>query len=192
MGFKLNLTNDEIKSAQGGFATLPKGTYAANIFSNTFKMSKATPPNPMFEIEFKITQGQAGIGRKIRGWFVLTPKALFKVIELHKALGGADEGFPYPDKNTDPGDFEFPETDEYLGKPVNIVIDVENYASVANGDDVLNGVLNSDTEQPVKAEGEPVTKTRNTLKYVRAYDEDTLTSEDDEGTAAGGDIAFSL
>jgi len=170
MGHKLNLTNDEIKQAQGGFAALPAGTYGAVIFANNFKTSKNSG-NPMFEIDFKITGGQAGIGRKIRGWFVLTPKALFKVVELHKALGGADEGFPYPDKNTPAGEFEFPDENEYLGKEVNIVIDVEEYPT------------DEDDEN-----GEPVKATRNTFKYVRAYDEEKWTEEGDEDEAATGGL----
>lgn len=191
MGFKLNLTNDEIKQAQGGgFPTLPAGTYGALIFENTFKHSKATPPNPMFEINFKIVEGPAGVNRKIKGWFVLTGKGLFKIVELHKALGGAEGGFPVPDKS---GEYEFPEPDEYLGKPVNIVLDVQEYASVADENDVKNGTLNSETGEPVKKEGEPVTKTRNGVKYVRAYDPDTITTAEDlEEDADSNESAFML
>lgn len=168
MGFKLNLTNDEIKAAQGNtFAALPKGTYGAVIFSNTFGNSKSSG-NPMFTIDFKITEGQAGIGRKIRGWFVLSGKALFKVVELHKAIG-----FDYPNKDTAPGEFEFPETDEYLGKEVNIVIDVEEY--------------NTDEDD---ANGDPVKGTRNTFKYVRPYDPDKITQAGDEEEGAADSNLF--
>lgn len=167
MGFRLNLTNDEIKAAQGNnFAALPKGTYGAVIFSNTFGLSKSSN-NPMFTIDFKITEGQAGIGRKIRGWFSLTGKALFKVVELHKAID-----FPFPDKNTPAGEFEFPETDEYLGKEVNIVIDVEEYTT--DEDD---------------ANGDPIKATRNTFKYVRPYDADKHTvAGDEDGTEANSNL----
>lgn len=169
MGFKLNLTNDEIKQAQGGgFATLPAGTYGALVFENVQKKSKAG--NEMFEVNFKITEGPAGVNRKIKSWFVLSGKGLFKIVELHKALGGADEGFPIPDKS---GEYEFPEADEYLGKQVNIVLDVEEYASV---DD----------------DGNDVTRTRNTVKNVRVYDADKITTEDELEDDDADSSAFSL
>ena len=64
MGFKLNLTSDEIKKAQGGsFQPLPAGTYGAIVFDVAEKTSKAG--NDMYEIDFKITEGPEGIGRRV-------------------------------------------------------------------------------------------------------------------------------
>jgi hypothetical protein len=149
MGIKLNLTNDEIKSAQGGFPVLPAGVYGANIYSSELKNSKAG--NPMYVIDFKITEGQAGIGRKQRSWFVLSPNALFSVIGLNKAVG-----FPYPTKDTPAGEFEFNDADDYVGKKVNIVLEVEDYESVDEDDN-------------------DVVKQRNVVKRVNAYDTDKVT-----------------
>ena len=121
MGFKLNLTESEIKNAQGGgFKPLPEGTYGAIVFDVTEKQSKAG--NDMYEIDFKITEGPEGIGRKIRGWFVVSGKALFSVVGLLKALD-----FPYPTKDTPAGEFEFPDGDEFLGKELNLKIKQEAY-----------------------------------------------------------------
>ena len=121
MGFKLNLTSDEIKNAQGGgFKPLPAGTYGASVYDVTEKTSKAG--NDMYEIDFKITEGPEGIGRKQRGWFVVSGKALFSVVGLLKALD-----FPYPSKDTPEGEFEFPDGDEFLGREVNLKITQEAY-----------------------------------------------------------------
>lgn len=159
MGFKLNLTADEIKTAQGGgFKALPAGTYGAIVYDVKEKQSKAG--NDMYEIDFKITEGPEGIGRKQRGWFVVSGKALFSIVGLLKALD-----MPYPDKNSEPGEFEFPDGDEFLGKELNLKIDQEPY----------------ETENE---EGEVVTAYRNSIKRTFAYDPDKITqAEDDEGGA---------
>lgn len=164
MGFKLNLTADEIKNAQGGnFKPLPAGTYGAVVYDVTEKQSKAG--NDMYEIDFKITEGPEGIGRKQRGWFVVSGKALFAVVGLLKALD-----FPYPDKTTEPGTFEFPDGDEFLGREVNIKIDQEAY----------------ETEDE---DGNVVTAYRNNLKRVFAYDPDKITeADDDEDAPAAGNF----
>lgn len=164
MGFKLNLTSDEIKSAQGGgFQPLPAGTYGAIVYDVTEKQSKAG--NDMYEIDFKITEGPAGINRKQRGWFVVSGKALFAVVGLLKALD-----FPYPTKETPAGEFEFPDGDEFLGREVNIKIDQEAY----------------ETEDD---EGKTVTAYRNTLKRVFAYDPDRIdVAEDDAEEASTGNF----
>lgn len=160
MGIKLNLTNDEIKAAQStGFPTLQAGTYGAVIYESALKQSKAG--NPMYVIDFKITEGPEGIGRKQRGWFVLAPQALFSVIGLNKAVG-----FPYPTKETPAGEFEFADAEDYLGKKVNIVLEVEEYASV---DDDDNDII----------------ATRNTIKRVNKFDEDKITGAEVADTKSG-------
>ena len=159
MGIRLNLTNDEIKSAQGGFPVLPAGVYGATIYSSELKQSKAG--NPMYVIDFKITEGAAGIGRKQRSWFVLAPNALFSVIGLNKAVG-----FPYPTKDTPAGEFEFNDADDYVGKKVNIVLEVEDYESVDEDDN-------------------DVTKQRNVVKRVNAYDTDKVTGAEVEDAKSG-------
>lgn len=168
MGIKLNLTNDEIKSAQGGrFPTLAAGTYGAVIYTADEAVSKSGG-NPMYVIDYKITDapGDVGIGRKLRAWYAITPKALFKIVELHKAVG-----FPYPDKDTPAGEFEFPDADEYLTIPVNIKLGIEEY----QGED---------------EDGNDATLTRNTIVKVTQYNEDNHTTEDEvadgENTDSGG------
>lgn len=170
MGFKLNLTNDEVKQAQGGgFPALPAGTYGAVIFENVQKKSKAG--NEMFEVNYKIQEGPAGKNRKIKSWYVLSGKGLFKIVELHKALGGAEGGFPIPDKG---GEYEFPDADEYLSNKVNIVLGVEDYAT--NDDDPKTG--------------EPILAQRNVVVRVKPYDPDTITTQEDleaeDDSADGG------
>ena len=161
MAFKLNLTAEDIKKAQGGtFEPLPAGTYGAIVFDVKEKKSKAG--NDMYEIDFKITEGPAGIGRKQRGWFVISPNALFSYVGLAKATGK-----PYPEKGSPAGEFEFPDGDEFLGDEVNIRIKSEPYDSV---DD----------------DGTPVTKFRNSIDRVFPYDPDKITeAEDDEAIGDG-------
>lgn len=162
MGFKLNLTSDEIKNAQGGsFKPLPEGTYGAIVFDVTEKQSKAG--NDMYEIDFKITEGPEGIGRKIRGWFVVSGKALFSVVGLLKALD-----FDYPTKDTPAGEFEFPDGDEFLGKELNLKIKQGAYET--EGED-----------------GEVVTAYRNNISRTFPYDPDKITEpgEDDDAPAGG-------
>lgn len=146
MGIKIALTNDEIKKAQSTFDPLPAGTYGAIIYTAELKKSKAG--NLMYVLDFKITEGPDGIGRKVRSWFVLAPQALFSVIALNKAVD-----FPYPTKDTAEGEFEFNEPEDYLGKKVNIVLDLTPYESV---DD----------------DGNDVTKMQNNVKTTRVYDKD--------------------
>lgn len=164
MGFKLNLTQDEIKNAQGGgFKPLPAGTYGAIVYDVTEKQSKAG--NDMYEIDFKITEGPEGIGRKQRGWFVVSGKALFSVVGLLKALG-----FDYPTKDTPAGEFEFPDGDEFLGKELNLKIDQEPY----------------ETEDE---DGKVVTAYRNNIKRTFPYDPDKITeAEDDDSAPAAGNF----
>lgn len=153
MGFTLNLTAAEIKNAQGGaFPALPAGTYGATIFEVVEKQSKAG--NDMYEIDFKITHGPEGIGRKQRGWFVVSGKALFAVVGLLKALD-----LPYPKKG-DEGEFHFPDGDTFLGEEVNIRIKQEPYK----------------TEDE---EGNTITAYRNSVSGVFKYDEDKHDAADD-------------
>lgn len=163
MGITLNLTNDDIKQAQGNrFPTLPAGTYGATIYAAKEDISK-TSKNPMYVIDYKITEGPAGKGRKLRAWYAITPKALFKLIELHKAID-----FEYPNKDTPAGDFEFPDADEYLGLEVNIKLAVEEY----QGED---------------EDGNDATLTRNTVARVLPYDPDNITTEDEVAEGANED-----
>lgn len=165
MGFKLNLTADEIKNAQGGgFKPLPAGIYGATIFDVTEKQSKAG--NDMYEIDFKITEGPEGVGRKQRGWFVVSGKALFAVVGLLKALD-----MPYPDKNTEAGTFEFPDGDEFLGREVNIKITAEPY----------------ETEDD---DGKAVTAYRNNIGKVFAYDPDKITEAEEDDVAGPSTGSF--
>lgn len=153
MGFKLKLTAEESKAAQGGgFPVLPAGTYGAVIQTNKQGKSKSSG-NEMFTIDFKIKEAPEGVtatNRRQRGWFTLEGKGLFNIIGLHKAIG-----FDYPGKDFE-GEFEWPEAAEYLGEEVLIVLDVEEYESV-----------DPDTDEDVTLE-------RNTLKRVLKYDEDKI------------------
>jgi hypothetical protein len=161
MGFKLNLTNDEIKAAQNtGFAALAAGTYGAIIYEVKEKQSKAG--NDMYEIDFKITEGQEGVGRKQRSWFVVSGKALFSVVGLLKALD-----LPYPGKDTEPGEFEFPDGEDFLGREVNIKLAQESY-------------------QGVDDDGKQATMYRNNVKGVYAYDPERITQATDEDAPASG------
>lgn len=162
MGFKLNLTNEEIKKAESGFTPLPAGIYAATVYDAKEAVSKAG--NDMYVLDFKITDGPEGVGRKIKSWFTVKADALFSLIALHKAVG-----FPYPDKNTPAGEFDFPDADEYLGKEVNIQITLEPYQSV---DD----------------DGEEVTLFRNNVKKVLTADPDKVSSADDVEEAASSGL----
>lgn len=162
MGFKLNLTNDEIKKAQGSFEPLAAGVYGAVIFEAEEKVSRAG--NDMYRINYKITEGPEGVGRKIYGYYTVAGNALFAVNGLLKATG-----HPYPDKDTPAGDFDFPDAEEFLGQEVNIKITREPYVS------------EDDT-------GKEITAYRNNVAKVFAYDADKIsTSDEDEGeTTTGG------
>lgn len=162
MGFKLNLTNDEIKEASksSNFEPIPEGVYGAVIYTAVEGQSKAK--NDMYTIDFKITDGATAIGRKQRGWFTIAPQALFSIIGLHKAIG-----FPYPNKDTPAGEFEFPDADEYLGHKVNILINQTPFDSV-------------DEET-----GEAVVKYQSNVKRVYAYDPDKVTGVEVESADSG-------
>lgn len=161
MAITLNLTNDEIKEAQStGPKPLAEGIYSAQIFDAIVKDSKAG--NPMYVIDFKITDGQEGIGRKIKSWFVIKADALFSLIALNKAVD-----FPYPTKDTPAGVFEFAEPDEYLGKLVNLHIVQQPYNTV---DD----------------DGNEVVAFQNNVKKVLPYDTDKVSGAEVENVAAGG------
>jgi hypothetical protein len=173
MATTLNLTADEIKEAQGGnFQPLEAGTYGAVIFSSTQKKSKAG--NQMFEIDFKLTEGQGikpGSKRKQRGWFVLSGKGLFKLIELNKATG-----FPYPKSAEDAGEFAFPDADEYLGIEVLVKIGVEPYESLEEDEDPESATFGEEIE---------VTRYRNTLDKVLKYDQSKIDGGDGEAIDSG-------
>lgn len=184
MGYKLNLTDDEVKQAKGNnFDVLPDGTYGAVVYDIKQEISKSSG-SPMYTINYKITS-TPGKGRRIRAWYSFQPKALFKLNELNKALG-----LPVPDKG---GEYEIPDPDEYLSEEVNLVIGKRSYETVATDKDVENGVLADENGvvgpegEPVK-EGDPITKFQNEVRKVFPYDEDRHTSaeEDAEERAASG------
>lgn len=158
MPISINLTNDEIKKAQGGFEPLAEGTYGAVIYGAKVDRSKNSG-NLMYVIDYKITEGPEGKGRKLKSWYTLAPHALFSVIGLLKATGN-----PYPTKETPEGEFEFPDADEFIGEEVNIKIVKEPYETV---DD----------------EGNNVTRERNNVKNVYPYNADKISSEDDVADA---------
>lgn len=160
MAVTLNLTNDDIKAAQStGPKPLEAGTYGAVIFESQLKESKAG--NQMYVLDFKITDGPEGIGRKLKSWFVLKPDALFSLIALNKAVD-----FPYPTKDTAAGGFEFPDADEYLGKEVNLQITLEPYNSVDE-------------------DGEDIVAFRNNVKKVFKYDEAKISGATSEDVKSG-------
>lgn len=160
MGFTLNLTADEIKNAQGNnFEALPAGIYGATIFEVSESQSKAG--NDMYVIDFKIEEGQAGIGRKQRGWFVVSGKALFNVVNLLKALD-----LPYPDKDTEPGEFSFPDGDTFLGEKVLIQLKKEPYKT--------------------EVDGKVVDAFRNNVAKVLGYDEDKIDLAEDADAPSSG------
>src|SRR5690606_15474307 len=105
---------------------------------------------PMYEIDFKITEGPAGIGRKQRGWFSLAPNALFSTIDLLKALD-----LPYPKKDTPAGEFEFPDAEDLVNEQVNIKLVKEPYLTLGEDED------GNEVE---------VTAFRNGVKRVTKYD----------------------
>lgn len=151
---KVNLTQEEIKAAQSSRpAPLPAGIYGAIIYTAVQKDSKAK--KPMFEIDFKITDGPAGIGRKQRAWFSLAPNALFSTIALMKALD-----LPYPDKDAEPGEFDFTDAEDLVGERVNIRLIQTPFNTVDDDDN-------------------PVVAFQNEVKGVKAYDESKHTSADD-------------
>lgn len=155
-GITINLTNDEIEAAQSTFEVLPAGVYAGIVYDAVLKKSKAG--NDMYEINFKITHGQKGVGRKIRFWAVLASHALFSVIDLNKAVG-----FEYPTKdNVKDGEFTFAPADDYLGQKVNLVLVKEPYESV-------------DEET-----GEDVVKFQNNVKRPLPFDLDKISEAKDE------------
>lgn len=160
MGFKLNLTNEEIKKAQSNvIPPLAEGIYSATVYDAKEAVSKAG--NDMYVLDFKITDGPEGIGRKVRSWFTIKADALFSLIALHKALD-----FPYPNKETPAGEFEFPDADEYLGKEVNLQIVQEPYASVDDDDN-------------------EVTLFRNNVKKVLKFDPDKVSGGSGETANSG-------
>lgn len=163
MGFKLNLTKDESDAAQGGQPKpLPAGTYGAVIYSNVQGKSKNSG-NEMFTIDFKITDGPVQTKRKIRGWFTLEGKGLFKLVELNKAVG-----FAYPKKGFE-GEFEFAEPEEYVGIDVNLKLGVEEYETV---DD----------------DGNDATGERNFIARVNPYDESKIDHDTEDAADAGSGL----
>lgn len=162
----LQLSKAEIKQAQGGIPDpIAEGTYGAVIFESVWKQSRAG--NDMYELNFKITEGPEGVGRKLKGWFALTPKALFKVNELIKATGVGE----VVTKTTKPGKINFPDEDDFLGIDVVLEVTQTPYESIE--------LLDEDPETGEKfldADGEPeereveVTKFRNNIAKVLNYD----------------------
>lgn len=154
MGIKLNLTAEEIKDAQGGFTPLPEGVYGATIYDA--KLTKSKAQNDMYVLDFLITAGpEVRKNYKIKGWFVLKANALFSLIALNKSVG-----FPYPNKETPAGEFEFNDPEDYIGKEVNLRIVQQPYETL---DD----------------DGKPVTAFQNNIKTVLKYDEEKIDAASD-------------
>lgn len=169
MAFKLNLTADEIKDAQGStIKPVAEGIYGAVVYEA--KMAKSKAGNDMYVIDYKITGGPEKVGpkRTFRSWYVLKANALFSLIALLKAVD-----MPYPKKDTPAGEFEFPDPEDFVGEKVNLKITQETYESV---DD----------------DGKDITALRNVVKTVYAYDEDKIDDElsDEEKEAASDSSIF--
>jgi len=161
MAITLNLTGEEIKAAQSNnIPPLAEGTYGAIVYEA--KIAESRSKNQMYVLDFKITDGPEGIGRKQRGWFVLKPNALFSLIALNKAVD-----FPYPTKDTPAGEFEFADPEDYVGKEVLIKI----------------------IQQPFVTEdedGNEVTGYRNNIKTVLKYDESKIDNGNEVVTKESG------
>lgn len=165
MGFKLNLTAQEVKDAQGGFTPIPEGIYAATIFDAKTAVSKAG--NDMYVLDFLITDGpEVRKNFKLKSWFTVKANALFSLIALHKAI---DFPYPNPKELAEGGEFEFPDADEYLNHQVLIKVVLDPYMGEND-------------------EGETVKMFRNSIKTVLKYDESKITSAEDAEAPASDDL----
>jgi hypothetical protein len=170
MGITLNLTAEEVKSAQGGFTPIAEGTYTAVIYSVKADTSKAG--NPMYVFEFKLQEGpEIRKNYKIRTYATLTANALFTLVGINKAVG-----FPVPDKNAKPNKdgivpFELKDPEDYQGLEVNVRIKHRDYNTVDE---------NGDPEVQKQAE----------VRGVYKYDPSKITGA--EGAAAPDDGVFVL
>ena len=172
MGFKLKLTAEEVKNAQGGFTPLPEGVYSATIYDAKEATSKAG--NDMYVLDFLITDGpEVRKNYKIKSWFVVTGNALFSVVGLLKALN-----MPYPNikdlKNG--GNFDFPDATDFLGLEVNLKIVQESYKTVDEAG-------NSEDE-----DGNPILGFRNNVKSVLKFDPDKVTQAGDADESANSGL----
>lgn len=77
----LNLDFSNVQSRE----PLPEGVYDASVAKVDQVLSKSSG-NPMLKIEFNINN-EGYTGRKVWGNYVLTEAAMWKVMELFKALG---------------------------------------------------------------------------------------------------------
>lgn len=165
MGFKLNITPEDIKNATGNtFEPIPEGIYGATIVEAVVKDSKAG--NPMYALNLRISEGATGIGRKIRSWHVIQGPGSFSSAALLKALD-----LPYLKKGMteeEIADFEFPDADDLIGRELNVKIKVESYEG-----------LDEDT-------GEAETRYRNNVAGTYKYDPDRHTElEEDDASDSG-------
>lgn len=161
MGVKLNLTQADIKKAQGIFEPLPVGIYGGVVYEAKDAISKSSG-NPMYTVTFKITEGVEGVGRRLTAYYAHSEKAWFKARELFKATELTEHI-----EAIESGEGEFPEAEVLLGIEVNIKVGQEEYESV---DD----------------DGNDVTKTRNTVDRVSVYNADKIDTEDGAAPTGGG------
>lgn len=110
MGLNLDFTN-----VQGGFDTVPKGTYAAVVYAVEQKYSN-TSGQPYLNWQFKIQGGEQN-GRIVFDATSLQPKALWKLKAHLKAID--------PSLSLD-GMCDL-DTDELLGSECRVVVDHEMY-----------------------------------------------------------------
>lgn len=109
MGLKLDFTD-----VQGGFATVPAGTYSAVVYE--IEQKTAQNGNPYLNWQFKIMGGDND-GRIVFDITSLQPQALWKLKSTLKAL----------DPDMDLNGMCDLDTDELLGKECTITIAHEMY-----------------------------------------------------------------
>ena len=164
MGFTIKLTKENIEQAKGGsFEPLPKGVYGATIVSAKVGNSKSSG-NPMYTIEYNV-EHSGGRTRKIKGWHVIAGPGSFSSANLLKALG-----LPFPGKDTEAGEFEFPDGDELIGETLNVKVGVQSYETI-----------NPDT-------GEEETRYSNNIAGTFPYDENMHSAPGDEDDSPSGNL----
>ena len=72
-----------------GYTPLPEGTYDFRVVSIEQKTSSTG--NQQFEFQLEVIGGPSA-GRKLRSWYSLTDKAMWRLNQLYTALGIEGEG----------------------------------------------------------------------------------------------------
>ena len=183
-GYNLNLTGETISEPSSGFDPLPPGKYAVSVYdaeAGEFGPNGVNGGRPNLQVQFRVSDGQAGANRRIFQTVGLfpswapkekgdTPKDNFTFYQFFAAVQGKDEKeFRAEVKEaaeSKKGNLTLPDAEDLLGREVELTLGIENDVYAFNkaredDPDVVQDDFKRNSVKNIKAIGKAQAKAKS-------------------------------